>query len=213
MKIIEDSANSPEEPARRRGRPRSFDRETARDKAMMLFWQRGYEGTSINDLTEAMGITPPSLYTAFGSKEELYMEVLSLYKIGPGAYFTEALAEEKTAKGTISRLLHGAASSFTFGPGGCMISTAALSCAPDVKGVADKVAAMRSGTLGVLTALVQRAISDGEVPASTNPQHLARFYGAIIQGMSVQAHDGATVDELTAIAETAMSAWPEKASD
>lgn len=208
MKINEVSVNSTEEPARKRGRPRSFDREAARDKAMMLFWQRGYEGTSINDLTEAMGITPPSLYTAFGSKEELYMEVLSLYKVGPGSYFTAALEEEKTAKGTIARLLHGAASSFTDGPGGCMISTAALSCAPDVKGVADKVAAMRSRTLGVLTTLMQQAIADGEVPASTNPELLARFYGAIIQGMSVQAHDGATVNELTAIAETAMSAWP-----
>jgi AcrR family transcriptional regulator len=208
MKINEPAINSPEEPTRKRGRPRTFDRETAREKALQLFWEHGYEGTSINDLTAAMGITPPSLYTAFGSKEELYAEVLDLYRSSHGAYFPAALTEEKTVYDGISRLLRGAAETFTAGPGGCMISTAVLSCASEVKNVADSLAAMRSGSLDMIETYIRKGISTGELPESTDARQLARFFGTIIQGMSVQARDGATVEELAGIAETAMRAWP-----
>ncbi|MBQ9350421.1 MULTISPECIES: TetR/AcrR family transcriptional regulator [unclassified Phyllobacterium] len=213
MKINEPSVSTVEEPARKRGRPRSFDREAAREKALQLFWEHGYEGTSINDLTAAMGITPPSLYTAFGSKEALYAEVLDLYRSSFGAYFPSALTEEKTVYDGIRRLLRGAAETFTAGPGGCMISTAVLSCASEVKGVADSLAAMRSGSLDMIENYIRKGIGTGELPETTDVRQLARFYGTIIQGMSVQARDGASVEELTGIAETAMRAWPVQAPD
>src|SRR4051794_32394754 len=88
-------------PARARGRPLSFDREAALDKAMHVFWEKGYEAASIADLTAAMGITPPSLYTAFGDKEHLFLEAIEAYGRGPGAFGARALAEEPTARSAV----------------------------------------------------------------------------------------------------------------
>ncbi len=119
-------------PGRSRGRPRAFDREVALDRALGLFWTRGFEGTSISDLTDALDINPPSLYAAFGSKEELFREALGLYVRAYGIPIERAIAEEKTALDVIVRILLEAARLFPAGatPGGCLVSSGSLNCAP-----------------------------------------------------------------------------------
>src|SRR5581483_8596039 len=114
--------NKSEAPARPRGRPRAFDREAALDRAMFLFWRRGYEATSVSDLTGEMGITPPSLYAAFGDKKQLFLEAVDRYQAGPGSFAQRALAEP-TAEAAMRRLLMDTVDSFCNPklPRGCMV--------------------------------------------------------------------------------------------
>lgn len=195
---------------RPRGRPRAFDRNVALEKAMRLFWTLGYEGASISDLTREMGITPPSLYAAFGSKEALYREALDLYRNTKGQVAIETLAGETTARGSVEVLLNDLARDFTSpgSPAGCMISTAILCCAPENQGAAEAAAERRDFALSVLEDLFQKAVASGELGPDVEPISLARFYGAVIQGMSVQAKDGADEAALREIASNALRAWP-----
>ncbi|EPX57279.1 Transcriptional regulator, TetR family [Cystobacter fuscus DSM 2262] len=179
---------------------------------MEVFWERGYEGTSITDLTEAMGITTPSLYGAFTSKAELYREALELYQRTHGSPGAPALVEEPTARGAMARVLEEAARAFADPrhPPGCMVSTAVLNCATENQPVARYVAGLRDASLAQLRARFQRAIAEGELPSSTDAEGLARFYGAILQGMSVQARDGASEEELRKIVTLALSRFPRR---
>src|SRR5438128_2813799 len=86
-----------------RGRPRSFDRETALEKAVMAFWEHGYEATSVSGLTHVMGIGAPSLYAAFGDKRALFEEVVTVYGERYGSFGDRALAEEPTARAAVAR--------------------------------------------------------------------------------------------------------------
>jgi len=192
--------------ARRRGRPRRFDRAAALALAGELFWRLGYEGTSVADLTAALGITPQSLYAAFGSKAELYREALAWYRAGDGGFVEQALVEEPTAIAAIGRLLHQAAREFTRPgrPPGCMISAAVLTCATENQPVADHTSALRRATLGLLQERLEAAVAAGELRSDADAAALARFVGAIIQGLSVQARDGATEAELDALATLAL---------
>ena len=194
----------------RRGRPREFDQEKALDRALELFWRQGYEGTSIADLREAIGITAPSLYAAFGSKEELYRRVLEHYLAGLGRTLADALREETNTYAAVKRFLFESAQKFAGPktPRGCPISCAIPTCAPENRAVADIVASMRMTSLRILRSRFQEAVKTGELPGDTDTEHLARFYGAVIQGMSVQALDGAGAKALGGIAETALRAWP-----
>jgi len=194
---------------RGRGRPREFDRSEALERAMRVFWERGYEGASIADLTDAMGITAPSLYGAFTSKAGLYREALERYQRTVGAAGLKAL-EEPTARGFIAGVLEMAVRAFADPrhPPGCMISTAVLTCATENQPVARHVAGLRGATLEQLRERLQRAIAAGELPSSTDAAGLARVYGAILQGMSVQALDGASEDSLRKIAAFALSCFP-----
>lgn len=199
--------------APRRGRQLSFDRGKALGAALRLFWQRGYEGTSVADLVAIMGITPPSLYTAFGSKEALYREALELYRDEYAAFVFRAVQEEKTALAAMTRLLIEAASNYCDPsvPNGCMVSTAVLSCAPEHDAVAKLVATMRAQTADFLAGRFDRAITEGELPVGTDAGSLSRYFTAVIQGMSVQARDGAGPEILTEIARNALRAWPQSA--
>lgn len=189
-------------PARRRGRPPAFDRNQVLARAAETFWRLGYEGASIADLTEAMGITPQSLYAAFGSKADLYKEALAQYRQTIGAFVTRALTEEPNAADAFVRLLREAAREFCKAgrPHGCMISTAALACASENQPVADHVAGLRAGTLAMFRDRIERGIAEGHFRPDTDAATLARYLGAIIQGMSVQARDGASEDELLSVA-------------
>ena len=193
--------------SRPRGRPRAFDRDQALGEAGLTFWRLGYEGASIVDLTAAMGITPQSLYAAFGSKAALYTEALSLYQAQAGRFTAQALAEEPTVVAAFTRILLESATQFTRAdqPNGCMISTASLACAEAHRPIVDTVASLRAATLSAFEARIRHGVSQGDVDADTDPVALARFVGAIIQGLSVQARDGASEAELLGVARLAIA--------
>lgn len=191
-----------------RGRPRSFDRLTALEQATMAFWEHGYETTSVADLTRAMGISAPSLYAAFGDKKALFEEVVEAYAVSYGAYGGRAFEEEPTARGALGRMLREAAGIFTdpAHPRGCLMISAATNCSnPEVE---QTLRERRARNLASFEARIRRGVDAGELPAGTDAGTLARLYGAVLQGMSQQARDGATRAELEAVAEAAMRSWP-----
>lgn len=189
-----------------RGRPRKFDREVALGKATQVFWILGYEGASIADLTAAMEITPQSLYSAFKSKSALFRESLNHYQQQIGSYALQALTEEKSIINALTRLLRESAYHFsqTKFPKGCMISTAVLACAVENNAEAEYVAMLRERTLSAIQARIQDAVIKGELHSNTDSAALAHYLGALIQGMSVQARDGASEEDLTKIANIAI---------
>ncbi|WP_406473601.1 TetR/AcrR family transcriptional regulator [Streptomyces sp. NBC_01615] len=196
---------------KQRGRPRSFDRETALEKAILAFWEHGYEATSVSDLTRVMGIGAPSLYAAFGDKRSLFDEVVREYGTKYGSFGERALAEEPTARGAVERMLREAAVEYTDPghPHGCLVIHAATNCtSPEVE---ESLRERRNANIAVFESRIKAGIAAGELPADTDPAALARYTGAIIQGMSQQARDGATREELEALAELAMAVWPRSA--
>lgn len=200
------------EPLRKRGRPRSMDKDAALDIAVRLFWERGYEGTSIADLTTAIGITPPSLYASFGSKEELFSLALDRYVVRETTERHERLEEAKTAFEGVTFYLHDAARSATQEgcPRGCAIANAVLQHAEENARVAHSVAARRAAAFEALERRFERAVSEGELKEDTDTRGLARFYGAVVQGMAAQASDGACNETLCGIIKLALSGWPGK---
>ena len=198
-------------PARKpRGRPLSFDRDAALETAMHVFWERGYEAASISDLTSAMGITPPSLYTAFGDKEQLFLEAIERYALGYGSAGARALDEEPTARGAIERWLLEAANELTqpCHPKGCMVVMAATNCSAAAERVQDALLLRRTEAIANVGRRIQGGIDTGELPLDTDAKDLANFYATIYQGMSMQAKDGATHESLMATVRTAMRSWP-----
>lgn len=195
---------------RTRGRPRVFDREAALAQAMRIFWLKGYEATSLTDLTEAMGIRSPSLYAAFGSKEALYAEALRHYAnsydtLGWGAFFAAGTARE-----AVLSWLQGAAAflsgSLTDTPRGCMVTLSSVANEGH-KELGELVQQARSVPFERLKVRIEQAIGDGEIPASVDAHALARFVQAVQNGMSIQARDGASRAELETVVEVAMLGW------
>ncbi|RKN06505.1 TetR/AcrR family transcriptional regulator [Streptomyces radicis] len=193
-----------------RGRPRSFDRETALEQALLAFWERGYDATSVADLTRVMGIGAPSLYAAFGDKKTLFEEVVEAYLTRYGGFIGRALAEEPTAEAALGRVLREAAVEYTAPgqPHGCLIISGAASCHESAADVAEGLRARRAGNLRAIEGRIRADVAAGTLPADTDVAALARFFGAVIQGMSQQSRDGASREELEGVAETAMRAWP-----
>ncbi|MEJ8650514.1 TetR/AcrR family transcriptional regulator [Streptomyces sp. MS1.AVA.3] len=201
--------------SKQRGRPRSFDRETALEQAVRSFWERGYEATSISDLTRAMGIGAPSLYAAFGDKRALFDEVVAEYGRHYGGFLSRAVAEEPTARRGVERGLREAAVEYTLPgrPRGCLVISAALNISPASSEVAASLREKRLSNVREIADAVRADIASGELPPDTDPGALAAFVGAVIQGMSQRARDGAERTELEAIAELALKAWPESTSE
>ena len=192
-----------------RGRPRSFDREAALDAAMEVFWNKGFEGASLNDLTGAMGINPPSLYATFKDKEGLFIEAIQRYEARQG----EACpyCEEPTARDSVEKLLTKMAFEFTEScqPRGCMMVMASATSSASSTRLRKWIAERRSMGIARLEARIEKGVREGELPRGTDVEALANFYMAVITGMSMQARDGASRKTLLAMAETAMRAWPE----
>jgi AcrR family transcriptional regulator len=191
-----------------RGRPRSFDRETALEKAILAFWEHGYEATSVSDLTQVMGIGAPSLYAAFGDKRSLFDEVVREYGERYGSFGDRALAEEPTARAAVERMLREAAAEYTEPgrPHGCLIIHAATNCTtPEVE---ESLRERRNANITAIESRIRSGVAAGELSADTDAAALARHTGAMIQGMSQQARDGAAKEELEALAELAMRIWP-----
>jgi AcrR family transcriptional regulator len=191
------------------GRPREFDPDKALDVALHVFWSRGYEGASINDLTEAMGITKPSLYAAFGNKEELFRKALDRYVDGPGGYVQLALAKP-TAREVVEHMLYEAADAVTDpnNPPGCLAVQGALSCGEAAESIKQELMARRAQGEKDLRERFARAIAEGDLPDDADAADLARYLSAVLQGMAVQAAGGATRAQLRKIAEITLRSWP-----
>jgi AcrR family transcriptional regulator len=192
-----------------RGRPREFDVDEALDRALTVFWRKGYEGASLPDLTKAMGINRPSLYAAFGNKEELFRKALERYTQGPAAYVREAL-NEPTARAVAERLLNGAIELLTSpkNPPGCLLVNGALACGDAAESVRQELGSRRMKSEAAVRQRFQRAQAEGDLPADANPASLACFMMTILRGMAVRAADGASRKELRRIVALALRAWP-----
>jgi AcrR family transcriptional regulator len=195
---------------RARGRPKNFDRSVALQQAMKLFWERGYEGTSFDDLTAAMGISASSFYNTFGSKERLYQEATEAYMACAGKWFAGELNAGPDARTAFHRLLTAAAREFTQtdNPTGCMISLAGTHVPPALMCLRDKMVGYRCAAQSAMAARIQRGIDEGDVPKDTDAGALAAFFSTLSRGMAVQARDGASRERLQEIIEIGMRAWP-----
>ena len=187
----------------------SFDRNVALQKAMILFWCHGYEATSLNDLTSAMGVKPSSIYTVFGDKKSLFLEAVALYMAGP---ITSELiiAQAGNGRDAAMQLLKTAVKGFTGEntPAGCLLATSAISCSNAASDVQEKLAAIRRGIEAQLQEKVQASIDAGLLPADSDAQALASMTMALIQGLSTLARDGASREKLDRLVDAAMKAWP-----
>lgn len=191
------------------GRPREFDCETALDRAMDVFWKRGYEAATLPELTAAMGINKPSLYAAFGSKEQLFRKAVERYVNGPAGYLKEAM-QRATAREAVEAMLAGGIDVVTDPkhPGGCLIIQGALSCSEDAECLKNEMAALREAGMNLLRKRLEVAKREGELPAQTDCADLARYFMCVSHGMAVQAAGGATKKQLQCVAAVAMQAWP-----
>jgi TetR/AcrR family transcriptional regulator, copper-responsive repressor len=195
---------------RSRGRPATFDTERALDAATLLFLRHGYEGTSIAMLTEAMGVTPPTLYSAFGSKERLHVEALARYQRLQVSHTAVLYDAPTTTIEFVEKLLRASAAWFASaeGPKGCMIAIGSLRCGPDDQPVVDATRQARTFALERLTARIAQAKESGELPEGCDTEVLSRFVTAVVQGLAIQALDGADLKQLSAIVDVALAAWP-----
>lgn len=191
------------------GRPREFDPDAALDCALRVFWEKGYEGASLTDLTEAMGINRPSLYAAFGNKESLFRKAMERYAEGPAAYVKAAL-EEPTARAVAAKLLTGSMEFLANGqnPRGCFMIQSALVCGDAAGAVRDELMRVRCRMLTAIKERFDRAKAEGDLPADVDTCRLARFITTVMQGMSVQACSGACGGDLKGVVEMTMRAWP-----
>jgi AcrR family transcriptional regulator len=216
MQKSDEMSNVNEIPARSRGRPRAFDREAALAQATRLFWIKGFGATSIADLTEAMGIGSPSLYAAFGSKEALYAEALRHYRDNNEAFVWAGFFSAGTAREAAMSLLMDSAAALTGCvadiPRGCMVTLSSVGSEGHAE-LGELVRTARTVTLDRLKLRLNQAISEGEIPASTDVHALARFVQTVQNGMSILARDGATRGELEAVAELAMLGWDTRTGD
>jgi AcrR family transcriptional regulator len=196
--------------ARPMGRPRAFDVEKALELALRVFWEKGYEGAALSDLTEAMGINRPSLYAAFGNKEELFRKALDRYADGPASYVGEAL-NEPTARAVVERLLRTTADALgdPRTPPGCLAVQGALACGKAADSIRRELVSRRAAAEAALRRRLERARSDGDLSLAASPADLARYVATVCQGMAVQAAGGASRERLRRVAETALRAWPE----
>jgi AcrR family transcriptional regulator len=194
---------------KRAGRPRGFNYDEALDRAMHVFWRKGFEGASLNDLTAAMGIQPASLYKAFGNKRTLFERALTRYLAGPVAFVHDAL-DEPTAFAVADRILHRTAEFLTEGRSrrGCMTIQAALAGGVEGEPVRRKLIALRVKEQDALRRRLERAKSEGDLRNDVGAADLARFVTAIYQGMTVQAINGASREDLLRLADTALRLWP-----
>jgi AcrR family transcriptional regulator len=193
-----------------RGRPRTFDPDTALRKALDLFWERGYEGTSLNDLAQAMGIASASIYACFGSKEELFRKVMALYGATSGEPPRLALREQPTARAAIHAMLQATADQITGSdtPHYCMLILAAPTGAAENHAVREFLADRRRDMLSTIKDRLARGVTEGDITAPPGSlDAIARYYTTVVQGLSIQARDGADRTELQAVITCAMAAW------
>jgi AcrR family transcriptional regulator len=191
------------------GRPRTFDIDLALEQALLLFWRKGYLGTSLTDLTEAIGINRPSLYAAFGNKETLFRKALDRYRDRHTTYYQDAL-EKPTARRVIERMMQGAVDVVTNpgNPSSCLFTQSLLACADPDDPFHQELAERQTAAVTAIRDRFERAVSEGDLPPNADPAVLARFVLAVIAGLAVQAASGASRTELLQVVQTALQACP-----
>lgn len=192
-----------------RGRPRTFDSDAALRRAMLVFWEKGYEATSMADLTAAMQIGAPSLYAAFGNKADLFAAALKTYKAEIGLEIWDALPKAATARQAFANFLKETAAAYAQPdrPRGCMIALGVLNGDTDAVPTCELLRDCRLENSALLRARLEQGVRDGEIASSANCQQIADFYATVQHGMSITARDGATLASLQATADAAMAAW------
>jgi AcrR family transcriptional regulator len=190
-----------------RGRPREFDTAEALAAALRVFWAKGYEGASLSDLTEAMGITRPSLYAAFGNKEDLFKQALDLYESEKLAYVRNAL-DAPTARAVAQRMLEGTIHNSTTECPGCLGVIASVSCGSQDSPIRDDVSARARTARAALVERMQRAIDEGDFTIPVEAEAMTRYLFALLQGIAVQAGAGASREDLMSVADAALTVWP-----
>ena len=193
----------------RSGRPRGFDADEALERAVQVFWEQGYEGSSLTDLTRAMGINRTSMYAAFGNKDDLFRLALERYTNGPAEYGVRAL-QEPTARGVATAFLTGSvrASTRPDCPAGCLGVQGSLAAGAAAHDARDALIAWRNEGVSRLRERFQRAVDEGDLPSDTDPALLARYVMTVSNGIAVQAASGATRDDLERVANAALRNWP-----
>lgn len=194
-----------------RGRPREFDPEEALSAALQVFWRRGYDGASLAELTEAMGITKPSLYACFGNKEALFRKALDLYERDKLCYVKSAL-EAPTAKSVAERLLRGSLKIQTGAddPQGCMGVISSVGGTAHAECIRDEILARRASSDRALVERFERADDEGDLPEGIEPQSLACYLTTVMQGMAVQAGAGVPRERLEQLVDTTLMMWPSR---
>lgn len=192
------------------GRPRGFDADEALECAMRVFWERGYDGASLNDLTEAMGITKTSMYRAFGNKDQLFLKALARYDEGPAAYGRRAVAEP-TAVRVARAFLNGAVRATTQpdSPPGCLGVQGALAAGPLGHAAHQALVEWRNDGRVMLEERFRRAVDEADLPPTADPARLAGYVLTMAFGIAVQAASGLGREQLQEIADTAMVGWPQ----
>jgi AcrR family transcriptional regulator len=210
MQKVSSSGEAGTAATRSRGRPRAFDRDAALEQATRLFWSKGYEATSMTDLTKAMGIGSPSLYAAFGSKEALYAEALQHYVETNEHFVWAAFKAANNARGAVQSLLMDSAAALTGCiadmPRGCMVTLSSVGSECHAA-LGEIVKAARAVTLERLEERLEQAVKSGEISEATDSRALARFVQAVQTGMSILARDGASRSELENMTLVAMAGW------
>jgi AcrR family transcriptional regulator len=187
------------------GRPRGFDEDAALEAAMRIFWEKSYEGATIADLTEAMGINRSSMYAAFGDKESIFRRVMERYSTERMTYIRQAL-DRSSLREVVAGLIYGTAEflSIPDNPRGCLLIQGALACGTEAEHVKLAMVDWRKGGETALKKRLQRAQSEGELPSEIQPGDFARYLSSIMAGLGVQAANGATRTELRRVAEIAL---------
>ncbi|WP_326757459.1 TetR/AcrR family transcriptional regulator [Streptomyces phaeochromogenes] len=191
------------------GRPRGFDTDEALEHAMRVFWEQGYEGASLTDLTSAMGITRTSMYAAFGNKEDLFRKALERYTEGPASYGARAL-REPTARQVATAFLNGSVRATTRPgcPTGCLGVQGSLAAGDPGSNARDDLIAWRNEHTSLLSGRFKQAVDEGDLPPDTDPDLLARYLMTVANGIAVQAASGATRTDLQQVADMALRSWP-----
>src|SRR5471032_349070 len=206
---LQDSHSAAPGVPRKSGRPRTFDADQALDQAMKVFWEKGYEGASLPELTEAMGMNRPSLYSVFADTLNLYHLALERYALPREQLFAAALAQP-TARAVVEYFLQHNADSQTESnqPHGCLVINGALACSDESRPIRDELIAVRADNEGRLRERLVQAKKDGDLPADTCAGQLARYVMTVSNGMAVQAAAGATRQQLHEVVALVMRGWP-----